>query len=44
MLICDPSNAKKGSAMIQVNGETITWKEICEWIERQYGIESEDRE
>lgn len=32
---------EKGSTMIQVNGETILWKEICEWIEKQYGIEKE---
>lgn len=24
--------------------ETIPWKEICEWIEKQYAIESEGKE
>jgi hypothetical protein len=37
---------EKGSKeyTVKVDGkwETIPWKEICEWIEKQYAIESED--
>jgi hypothetical protein len=37
---------EKGSTEFatKVDGEweTISWKEICEWIEKQYAIESED--
>jgi hypothetical protein len=36
---------EKGSKeyTVKVDGkwETIPWKEICEWIEKQYAIESE---
>lgn len=36
---------EKGSVefAVKVDGkwETISWKEICEWIEKQYAIESE---
>lgn len=34
------------ACFIKMNGkwETITWKEIREWIEKQYAIESGDAE
>lgn len=39
---------EKGSTEFatKVDGEweTISWKEICEWIEKQYAIEMEDKE
>ena len=39
---------EKGSSAyaVKVDGkwETIPWAEICKWIEKQYGIEQEDKE
>jgi hypothetical protein len=34
--------SKEYTVKVDDKWETISWKEICEWIEKQYAIEGEE--